>query len=77
MSGFQVPNAPAFPLIDPVVVLIGAHVISPELVVLAPGAVGIALVQFRVPAGLDETEFVDVAIQVGELKSNSLRLILQ
>jgi uncharacterized protein (TIGR03437 family) len=77
MSGFQVPNAPAFPLIDPVVVLIGAHVISPELVVLAPGAVGIALVQFRVPAGLDDTEFVDVAIQVGELKSNSLRLILQ
>lgn len=77
MSGFQVPNAPAFPVIDPVVVLIGAHVISPELVVLAPGAVGIALVQFRVPAGLDESGCVDVAIRIGDQTSNSLRFSLQ
>ncbi len=74
LDGFRVSAAPPFPLVDPVVALVGGRVVSPEFAGLAPGTAGIALVRFQVPDDLDNSAPADVVVQAGGTASNALRM---
>jgi len=77
IDGFRVPDSPAFGVIDPVAVFVQGRTIPPDLAVAAPGLVGVALVQFRVPDDLDPTQVSTVTIQAGSSFSNALILPLK
>jgi len=77
MDGFQVPPAPAFPLADPVVVVVEGRNISPDLAAAATGVVGVTVVEFRIPADLDAAAPASVMVQSGGAASNILALPLE
>ena len=77
MDGFPVPPAPAMPLVDPAVLLVQGRSITPDLAVAAPGAVGLALIQFRIPAEIDAAAPATLAVQTGGVASNVLPLPLK
>jgi len=74
LDGFKVPATPTFQLADPVVVVVQGRAISPDFAVAQSGAVGVTVVQFRIPADLGHATPASVAVQSGGVASNALAL---
>lgn len=75
IDGFPLPQAPAFPLADPIEVLIDEKVITPEFAGGAPGQIGTAQVRFLLPADAPLTDGgVRLRIRVNGKESNPVLL---
>lgn len=77
LDGFRVPAAPSFDVSDTVLVMLQGRPVSPDLATAAVGAVGVAMVQVRIPQDLDLSIPATVAIAAGEVLSNALPLPLK
>ena len=71
--GFAVPDAPAFPLADPVQVLAGEAVLEPVFAGAAPGQVGTVVTRFRLPDSLAGPA-VALRVRVNGQDSNTVNL---
>jgi len=71
--GFAVPDAPAFPLADPVQVLAGEAVLEPVFAGAAPGQVGTVVTRFRLPDSLPGPA-VALRVRVNGQDSNTVNL---
>jgi uncharacterized protein (TIGR03437 family) len=76
-DGFHVPSSPSFAVADTVVVMLQGRTVSPDLAIAAVGTVGVAMVQVRIPEDLDLSTPATVAVEAGEVLSNSLPLPLK
>jgi len=74
--GFAVPDAPAYPLADPVQVLAGEAVLEPEFSGAAPGQVGTVVTRFRLPDSLPGPA-VALRVRVNGQDSNTINLPIQ
>ncbi|MDP2996096.1 MAG: hypothetical protein Q8N47_01330, partial [Bryobacterales bacterium] len=74
--GFAVPDAPAFPLADPVEVLAGDAVIEPLFSGAAPGQVGTVVTRFRLPDSLAGPALA-LRVRVNGQDSNTINLPIQ
>ncbi len=70
-DGFAVPDTPAYPLADPVEILAGESVATPEFSGAAPGRVGVTAVRFRLGSGAGALE---LKARVNGRESNSVLL---
>ena len=71
--GFAVPDAPAYPLADPVQVLAGEAVLEPVFSGAAPGQVGTVVTRFRLPDSLPGPA-VALRVRVNGQDSNTVNL---
>lgn len=76
LDGFRVPSAPSFALADTVGVMVQGRPVSPDLAIAAAGAVGVAMVQVRIPEDLDLSIPATVVVEAGDVLSNALLLPL-
>ena len=72
-DGFAVPDAPAYPLADPVEILTGESVAAPEFAGAAPGRVGVTAVRFRIESGAPAGA-VELKARVNGRESNTVLL---
>jgi uncharacterized protein (TIGR03437 family) len=72
-DGFAVPEAPAYPLADPVTVVLGETPVEAQFAGAAPGQVGAVITRFVVPASLAGPS-VDLRVSVNGQSSNTVQL---
>ena len=76
LDGFRVPATPLFPLVDPVAIMLNGRTVAAESSAAAVGVVGLAVVTFRVPDGLDISAPINLALQIGDTVSNTIPLLV-
>lgn len=75
-DGFALPDSPAYPLADPLELLIGNTAVQPEWAGGAPGQVGVALMRFRLPAEVPAGALA-VKVRVNGKESNAVLLAVE
>jgi uncharacterized protein (TIGR03437 family) len=76
-EGFAVPAAPAYLLTDPATVQLGAVSLTPSNAFAWPGAVGVDVIQFVVPAGLPSGANSPLTVTIGGTAGNTVQLPIQ
>jgi uncharacterized protein (TIGR03437 family) len=70
-EGFGIQESDAFRISDPVEVLLGDQVVTPEYAGVATGMPGVVVVRFRVPVDLPESSMTQLAVRVNGTTTNS------
>ncbi len=76
LDGFRVPATPSFQLVDPVATILDGRTVAIESAVAAAGAVGLTVVTFRVPDGLNTSVSLNLALQIGDAVSNTIPVVV-
>ena len=79
LDGFRIPSDRAFTLADKIAVIMQGRSVPYDSGIAAAGAVGVALIQVRIPEDLDLAKpgTLMVQVQAGDASSNTLPLPLK
>jgi uncharacterized protein (TIGR03437 family) len=77
LEGYAVPASPAYLLTDPAVVQVGGLSVVPSNAYALPGAVGVDVIQFVVPAGLPSGSNAPLTVAVNATTSNTVQVPAQ
>jgi uncharacterized protein (TIGR03437 family) len=76
-EGYAVPASPPYVLTDPAKVQLGAVSITPSKAYAWPGAVGVDVIEFAVPAGLPSATNASLTVTIGGIVSNAVQVPMQ
>jgi len=76
-EGFAVPASPAYVLTDPATVQVGGVSVVPSNAYALPGAVGVDVIQFVVPAGLLSGTNASLTVTINQTTSNTVQVPIQ